>query len=644
MDFSQVCAAGPGASGISVDGLPPLPDPDALDSHGQALAASGNAVHSGVNDAAKTWAGLAGAYEAPEAGQVLTAFNPVFSRSQDLANLTGKTATVLAAYADRARELKQRITTLRAEVHALDELIGGNDDWRSNLKIVDQHRNTMDKASALAQAILDSDATCATALAALTGGQSYAPPTIPRANLNSSTDFISNAFTHVQHYLGADEKLPDLPWGPPNISVRLAGPASAAQGFTSALIGAGQGLHTLLLTTDTAKQALAWQGMFAIGAAALTTKNVIDRGFKDASPEDINAVLTTVNVAKETIHYDEWGTNPGYAIGATTFDVGSMFIGGTGLGIKGASLGGKLGAETAALTKAATLSKGTTSITGATRSVLGEATAAVAAKLTQARTAIWDHGIGTALNKLDTGLAKLNQTLNGPQPAYAGAPHQLPTPVPETAWLAKVDETSAAGAKAKPAPEPFPRIVDQTLGDPALPGRHPDLQPAIGDTDGGPGSWQEPGGRNDKGVPDQIFGTGVTATGPKGYLLEYFIDYVKADGSVGKVEFDGHLWRGHPPAEVYQEIKGNYDLLFRGVYDGRYLRSEAVPTAIREWVQDRVAKQIEALEAKAPGAHLEWIFTQNEDLAKIMDKAVTQYLARNHVSVTVDVKFAPMKG
>ena len=449
MDFSQVCVAGPGASGISVDGLPPLPDPDALDSQGQALAASGNAVHSGVNDAAKSWAGLSSAYEAPEAGQVLTAFNPVFSRSQDLANLTSNAATVLAAYADRARELKQRINTLRAEVHALDELIGGNDDWRSNLTIVDRHRDTMDKASALAQAILDSDATCATALAALTGGQSYHPPTIPRANLNSSTDMTANGFTHVQHFMGNDEKLPDLPWGPPNISVRLGGAGSAGQGFTSALIGAFQGLHTLLFTTDTAKQVQAWQGMFALGAAALTTRNVFARGGKDVTPDEAQAVLTTVNVAKETIHYDEWGTDPGYAIGATTFDVGSMFIGGTGLGIKGASLGGKLGAETAALTKAAT------TITGATRTMLGETTTAVTAKLAQARVAIWDHGVGTALDKLDNGLAKLNQTLNGPQPALAGvikipepgSPLQgrLPPAIPETGGLTDHSPTQRPG-------------------------------------------------------------------------------------------------------------------------------------------------------------------------------------------------------
>jgi|GEM_PF-4479766 len=626
MDFSQVCAAGPGASGISVDGLPPLPDPDALDTHAKALSASGNTVHTGVNDAARSWTGLSGAYEAPEAGQVLTAFNPVYSRAQDLANLTTKATTVLTSYADRARELKQRINTLRTEIHSLDAVIGGNDDWRSNLSLVDRHRETMDKASALAQAILDSDATCATELAALTGGQSYHPPAIPRANLNSSTDILSNAFTHVQHFLGNDEKLPDLPWGPPNVSVRLGGAGSAGQGFISALIGAGQGLHTLLGTTDKIKQAQAWQGMFALGGAALTTRNVFARGGKDVTADETQAILTTLNVAKEAIHYDEWGTDPAYALGATTFDVGSMFIGGTGIGIKGASLGGKLGAETAALTRAATLSKATTSITGATRTLLGETTAAITAKLTQARVAIWNNGIGTALNTLDNGLTKLNHTLNGPQPAYAGIPHHLPTPTPETPWLAKIDETSAAGAKARPAPEPVPSIVDQTLGDPALPGRHPDLQPTIGETDGGPGNWQEPtGGRSKNGVPDQIFGTGVDIVGPQGKLLEYVV----TEDNI-RVEFDGHLWRGHPPVEVFQEVKGNYSYLEKRFFK----KIGATDAAIAKWTRGQMTRQLEALPA---GARLEWIFTTNEELAQRVRTAVRR------ARFPIDVKFIPLK-
>ncbi|MFE4197622.1 DNA/RNA non-specific endonuclease [Paenarthrobacter sp. NPDC056912] len=343
VDFRDVCAAGGGASGISVEGLPPLPDPEALDTHARALAASGDAVHSGVNDAARSWAGLSGAYEAPEAGQVLAGFNPVLSRSQDLAALTGKAAAVLGAYADRARELKQRITALRADIVALDGLIGGNDDWQSHLNIVDRHRETMDKASALAQAILDSDAACATELSALTGGERYNAPAIPRATLDGSTDLIANGLTHAQHFFGTDQDLPDLPWGPPNVSLRLGGPGSAGQGFVSALLGAGQGLHTLLGTTDKVKQTQAWQGMFALGAAAVTTKAVIDRGFRDTTAEDLDAVLTVGGALKETIHYDDWATDPWHAAGATGFDVASLLAGGTGAGIKAGSTAGKLG-------------------------------------------------------------------------------------------------------------------------------------------------------------------------------------------------------------------------------------------------------------------------------------------------------------
>ncbi|MFC8038889.1 hypothetical protein ACFUOZ_06000 [Paenarthrobacter sp. NPDC057355] len=641
VDFTDVCTSTAGPSGISMDGLPPLPDPEALDTQARALATSGEAVHSGINDAARSWAGLSGAYEAPEAGQVLAGFGPVFTQSRDLAALTGKAATTLAAYADRARELKQRINTLRADIQALDATILANDDWQSNLNIVDRHRETMDKASALAQAILDSDAACATELSALTCGQSYTAARIPRSNLNNSTDLLSNAFNHVQHFFGTDEKLPDLPWGPPNVSLRLGGLGSAGQGFVSALIGAGQGLHTLLGTTDRNKQVLAWHSLFALGGAVLTTKNVIASGGKNMTAQDAQALQTTAGLAKETIHYDEWGTDPWHAAGATTFDVASLLAGGTGAGLKAGSISSK---AAAAGEKALVLSKSAAELTGAARAALGETTAAVTAKLAKARTALWNNGIGAALEKLDTGLAKLNQTLDGPQPAHAGIPHQTPTPAAETPWLAKVDETSAAGAKAQPAPEPVPSIFDHTLGDHSLPGRHPDLQPTIGDTDGGPGTWAEPGGRNDKGVPDQIFGTGVTATGPKGYLLEYVVDYIKSDGSVGKVEFDGHLWRGHPPVEVFQEVKGNYDLLFKGVYDGLYLRDQAVTTAINDWVQNTARRQIQVLEAKAPGAHLEWLFTQNKELALMMEKAVTRYLERNRVSVTVDVTFAPREG
>lgn len=96
--------------------------------------------------------------------------------------------------------------------------------------------------------------------------------------------------------------------------------------------------------------------------------------------------------------------------------------------------------------------------------------------------------------------------------------------------------------------------------------------------------------------------------------------------------------------EVFQEVKGNYDLVHRGVYKSQYLRDKAVPKAIEDWVDHTISSQIKALEAKAPGSRLEWVFTQNEDLAKMLDKAVTKYLEDNPGSIVVDVKFIPMKG
>ncbi|MDO6148610.1 DNA/RNA non-specific endonuclease, partial [Paenarthrobacter aurescens] len=64
---------------------------------------------------------------------------------------------------------------------------------------------------------------------------------------------------------------------------------------------------------------------------------------KDVTAEETQAVLTTLNAAKETIHYDEWGTDPAYALGATTFDVATLFAGGAGVGIKAGSTAGRLG-------------------------------------------------------------------------------------------------------------------------------------------------------------------------------------------------------------------------------------------------------------------------------------------------------------
>ncbi|MFF2317387.1 hypothetical protein ACFVTE_14065 [Arthrobacter sp. NPDC058097] len=541
--------------------------------------------------------------------------------------MTLRASEALTAYAERARELKRRVTALGADVEALDELILGNDDWQTKIGIVDQRRETYDRVSALAQEILDSDAECASALNALAGGETVTAPVIQRHSLDSSTDWFGNVFTHVQHFLGTDEQIPDQPWGPANASVRLGGIGSTGQGFLGAIVGAGQGLYTLLGTSDKLKQAQAWQSMWALAGAVITTKSVIDRGARDLSAEDVKAVLTVAEAGKTAVHYDEWGKDPWYAGGAVTFDVASLFVGGSGAGLKAGTLAGKAGRLTEG---AADLSKAASGLTTATRGALSEATAAVASKLGKARIAVWNQGIGDALRKLDEGLAKAGQSIGGlsPEPSIAGIHKGVPDVNGSGTWLAHTESRTVSSERVTPPsalPDMTPRAVDHTLGDATLPGRHPDLQPVIGDTDGGVGRWEEPtGGRSLNGVPDQIFGTGVETVGPNGKLLEYVVVH---DGM--KVDYDGHFWRGHPPIEIYQEIKGNYSYLDKPFFQ----RIRATDRTLGKWIDGQLDRQLEAL---PPGARLEWIFTRNEDLARRFQQIVREE------ELPVDVKYIPL--
>ncbi|MFE5838843.1 glycohydrolase toxin TNT-related protein [Arthrobacter sp. NPDC056493] len=352
--FAEVCTIGAGASGIDAGGLPPLPDADALETHATALAGASASISAGVNAASRTWTGLSGAYEAPEQGVVLSGFSPIAYRAASLQGITEQCSAALRSFAGRTRDLKLRVEALRAEVSALDELILGNDDWQSKIDIVDQRRETYDRCSALAQDILDSDAACASALNVLAGGEKVSAAVIPRQNLNGSTDVLSNVFSNVQHFLGSDQEIADQPWGPANVSLRAGGLASLGQGALAAVVGAGQGLYTLLGTTDKEQQVRAWQGLGMLAGAALTTHRAISRADGKFSAEELNAMLTVGDAVKGAVYYDEWGKDPWYAAGGATVDVAGLFAGGAGVGLKAGTAASKAGMAAEKMGAAAT--------------------------------------------------------------------------------------------------------------------------------------------------------------------------------------------------------------------------------------------------------------------------------------------------
>ncbi|MFK0005167.1 hypothetical protein [Paenarthrobacter sp. NPDC090522] len=124
--------------------------------------------------------------------------------------------------------------------------------------------------------------------------------------------------------------------------------------------------------------------------------------------------------------------------------------------------------------------------------------------------------------------------------------------------------------------------------------------------------------------------------------MEYVTDYITAAGEKKSIAFDGHLWRGRPPIQIFQEIKGNYDLIHKGIFNGQYLRNLAPQAALKYWVET-ARKQLAMLEAKAPGSQLEWVFTHNPEFAEMLDKALRKSMAKEKSTVSIVVKYVPLE-
>jgi hypothetical protein len=115
-----------------------------------------------------------------------------------------------------------------------------------------------------------------------------------------------------------------------------------------------------------------------------------------------------------------------------------------------------------------------------------------------------------------------------------------------------------------------------------------------------------------------------------GQLLEYVVEHPDMKRPV---DFDGHLFRGDPPVEVFQEIKGDYSFFIE-----KLKKPELLLSQIQKWVENQAARQLNALADLAPGAKLEWVFTRNEDIAELFRDAVEDQ------GLPIDVRFVPING
>ncbi|GAA4669440.1 WXG100-like domain-containing protein [Frondihabitans cladoniiphilus] len=168
-------------------------------------------------------------------------------------------------------------------------------------------------------------------------------------------------------------------------------------------------------------------------------------------------------------------------------------------------------------------------------------------------------------------------------------------------------------------PGPGKELGSEVRGEPALTAegvvitpradvaRSLDDPPVLGSSEGGPGVWKHVS-RSPRGRPDQIHATGVELT-PDGETMEYVIS-----GGPGRrdVEIDGFHWRGDPPLSVYQEVKGNYDILYMP-----FKPADAVELEIGQWVE-QAQRQARVI---PEGSIKEWILTRNPELIEPLQDA-----------------------
>ncbi|MCP3013074.1 DNA/RNA non-specific endonuclease [Nocardiopsis dassonvillei] len=169
--FSTESCAPAGDGGI-VPGLVPIPnvDPDALEEAVGRLRAVGEAIEESGEGITSTWASLTGVYVAPEADTLLSVLDPVSSDGSAVATGIRDAASALETFAETARELKSRLTGLKAEAEAFRADVGWDREWLEDEDERERNNDLNNRVAAAVHEYQEAERACANAIGQHYGG------------------------------------------------------------------------------------------------------------------------------------------------------------------------------------------------------------------------------------------------------------------------------------------------------------------------------------------------------------------------------------------------------------------------------------------------------------------------------------------
>ncbi|MFF8259184.1 hypothetical protein [Streptomyces virginiae] len=321
-----------------------------LDEKVKAISSGGATVSTKASDVHTSFGGLQAFYQAPEADQLFATTKPVSDLGLKLSSDMCTIAGALGTYSRDAAPIVEKLKTLKAEAEAFRTKVADDEKWREDGGLIDENLDRRNEIAEVWEEFHEVERAAHAKIVALVGGKPL------RVNDGS------NAPDMYGYDAEAMKQAKSLPWGD---AVEESIPGwqvwehvwEYGKGFfVDGVWGTLKGLGGLvgLQGWDTFKQS--WAGLAKLGTGLSIAMIPGVGALYMAVPDDkLPAYLRESRTAmKETgkalLAWDQWGSNPGRAAGAVTFNViTTVCTGGTGGAVSGA---GKAGAVAKALSVA----------------------------------------------------------------------------------------------------------------------------------------------------------------------------------------------------------------------------------------------------------------------------------------------------
>lgn len=318
-----------------------------LDEKVKAISSGGVKISTAASDVHTSFGGLSAFYQAPEADQLFATTKPVSDLGLKLSSDMCTIAGALGAYARDVEPLKTKLEDLKKEAETFRSKVADDKKWREDGDLIDENLDRRNKIAEVWAQFQDVEKACHAKIVALVGKEPL--KTDDGSHGEGMYGYDAESLKHAK----------SLPWGDaveesiPGWQVWEHAWEYTKGFFVDGVWGTVKGLGGLvgLDGWDTFKAS--WTGLAKL-TTGLAISSIPGAGplFMAVPDDKLPSWLRDSRTAmKETgkalLAWDQWGSNPGRAAGAVTFNViTTICTGGTGGAVSGA---GKAGAVAKAL-------------------------------------------------------------------------------------------------------------------------------------------------------------------------------------------------------------------------------------------------------------------------------------------------------